>query len=294
MGTLMFLWIFPTLFAWAFWLISRRNFSVLSITFNAALIFAVFSQFTALVQRSDNKTAALDELIENRATLFGAVIDADDDADKIDNAKEKFYENVTATFDKLAKSSHGKEAEFYKIIQKFSAKIQSNERRLDDSIAAAMDESVFDFATLNDGEEAERQIEIIQRYISAAQAYKIYFVTIPANLKSALSAFGDDFPMAVEAMKVANKQIESQRSIMIPLLDTHEAYGQGMVAIIELLTRHQSNWKFTNGSITLDDGANQAQYDAILEQLIHHEETINKLVDKLTSKIVFSAESMGR
>ncbi len=72
MGTLTALWLFPTLFAWVFWRLTRRNHSVLSVTFNAVLTLSLFGQLTTLSGRA-RQAVALEKLKGEKSTLSANV-----------------------------------------------------------------------------------------------------------------------------------------------------------------------------------------------------------------------------
>lgn len=280
MGTLTALWLFPTLFAWIFWRLTRRNHSVLSVTFNAVLAISIFGQLTTIAGRA-RQAVALEKLKGEKSTLSANVIAADGDAEKIDSATAAYQQNVDATFEHLEKTSQGRDAEFYRIMREFTAEIQRNEKQWSDSVVAAMDASVLDFTTLDDGAESERQAAVIRTYIAETQSYRAFFLSIPANMKTVLSPLGEEFPLALGAVRGAKKKIENQSPVMVPLLDAHEGYGETMAEIITFLTKIPGKWTYADEAFTFTDGADQEQFDAFLQEMARYEETVNDLVEKL-------------
>lgn len=279
-GVILFLWMFPTLFAWIVWLISRRSGLALSATFNICLALAVFGQIAQLSKKVQ-QSATLKNLQSYKQSLADVFEQEGIDGASIDDAKLQYYAKVRKTLEDLAGSTTGKESEFYSTMLKFSVESQNADMKRETAFTEVLDESILDFSTIHSTEELERQKQIIGGYVSQTIEYREFFLDSPDRAAKALEPFGDDFALAVGALRGAKNKYEQLTPEMVPYLEASIEYGNVMLQILDLLDDEMGNWSYGDEEVQFESDDVLSKFNNLVTRLQAVETTLNELSEKL-------------
>jgi hypothetical protein len=280
-GTLFALWLLPSLIAWILWRLNGRKESTFSLTFNIVLSVVLFGQLGALSE-SAQKTGELERLKRDRDSLAASYnTDSPEDVGKLEAAKKKHNKDILRTLEGLAKSSSGKEKQFYEIMLTIASESQQIEASWEAAYATIMDESIFDMSLLHSNGEIARQTKVIKKYISETQIYEQSFLTRIPRWKKALSPLGEEFPMAIGAIRGAEKKNELQKVVMILFIEAHVAYGNQMIKIIEYLGSDLEAWIYANEEVRFEDDMKREVFSDLIEEMTEIEAKVNELASQL-------------
>jgi hypothetical protein len=144
---------------------------------------------------------------------------------------------------------------------------------------------MLDFALLGNISECDRQIKVINCYISNSIDYKRFFSNKVPFLKSKLRGLNQNNESVKGFMTAIIQKDSVQKIFFIPYINAHIEFGKNLVKIIELLKVENGKWKSENNMVSFEKSDCQEIFDAAIIEAAKNEEEINELYDKLLEVI---------
>jgi len=274
-GSLIILFLLPTLFAWIVWCLTGKNGKALSITFNIVLTLILLGHIEPLLPETQEM-----EGIQKKEEESTSEVSKTDDPEKT-NSANNLTDSLNDILNKISESNTGKENQFVNIIKKYAGEMQSSGQQWRDSFNAVLSPRILDCSLLNSENEFKYQKNVIRLYIEESNGFNELTTNTVSNLKKRLSVLGEGNKLAINALKGASKQYLLQQPILEPLITAHIEYGSNILQILDLLQVNRDKWSFENDELKISNKDVRSRHNELLKAAIKNEATINTLSIKL-------------
>jgi hypothetical protein len=274
------LFIVPTLIAWVVWRLSGRRDRAGNIAFAAVLSLLLLGQAGQLLGNVQ-ESRAIDELERDGEEFRRSVATNEHGPSERAALTEEYADKIQSTFEQQASQSSGAEKLLYKAMEEFVRETRAANARWKEAYEAAGDSRILDYSVLTNHGEFEAQRNTLKKYVAESVTYGKYHTNMMSNLAAKLDASGVRGDLARGTLEGARRKYELQRPILVPLMEAHVGYGQTMLEILDLLEESTGKWSLDSDTLQIEDDAMLSKFNALVEQLAGHEESVNTLSGKL-------------
>jgi len=279
-GRLIVCLIFPAMMAWIVWRFSGRKEKGGKLTFNVVLTLFLLGQI-GQIGREGRNAQRLKNLYGHKENFKREMLSTED-PEKRRAAFERYSNSVIDEFKGMSETSSGPEKKFFDAMSGFVEHSKSVGQRWDSAVEAVQSSRILDYSLLDNDEEFDYQRAVLEDYIEIAKARHEFLANLAPNLRKRLGALlEEENEFAQGAMNGALKQQRFQKPIIEPLLQAHIGYGENMIQLLNLLQKHQDEWKFINDELVIHNDDVLDQCVAMVDSLTENEATIMALTQKL-------------
>ena len=274
------LFIVPTLIAWVVWRFSGRQERTGNIAFAAVLSLLLLGQVGQFLGNV-SESLAIKDLHRDGKELRREISTNEHTPSERAALTKEYADKIESTFEQRAAQSSGAEKHLYKAMEEFVRETRAANARWKEAYEAAGDSRILDYSVLTNHGEFEAQRNTLKKYVAESVTYGKYHTNMMSNLAAKLDASGVRGDLARGTLEGARRKYELQRPILVPLMEAHVGYGQTMLEILDLLEESTGKWSLDNDTLQIEDDAMLSKFNALVERLAGHEESVNTLSDRL-------------
>jgi len=288
-GTIFALLFWPLLVSWVVWLIAGKKEKAATWTFNIVLGLSTFGQ--VLVQGGQFLYEKYGDELKN----FAATVDAEvkrqqfkqiakesDDPEKIEKLYDDYVQSLNTQASSKAKSSSGKEKQYYEIMEKFTNDSNKVVKNWQLSLTAAADPQILDCKYLTSDKAFNKQRIILLLYLDKSRKYQKFFKNMVAELDKRLSPLGKDSKFYKNGMKEVKSNFTKQKVYFAPLMKAHIDQGNCLVKLLDLLRHNRDYWYYENSQVMFNDADLLDEFNGLIREL----KAVKKVIHRNSSKLV--------
>jgi hypothetical protein len=270
--------VFAFLFAYLFWFILGKKKGGGTTTFTIVSIFCFFSVFNQMVELNKKRQKPITDLQNAIAKYKNNMKVSPDSAESnYKTLTSEIKSGITA----MINTSYGDERRALLILKNYIHDHDSIQLKWNDSFNAAIDPQMLDFSLLGKVSECDRQIKVLNFYISNSINFKRFVSNKVPFLKNKLSGLNQNNETVNGIMTGIIQKDSVQTIIFIPYINAHIEFGNNLLKIVELLKVENGKWKIKNNMVLFEKSDCQGIFDAALIEAAKNEEVVNELSDKL-------------
>ena len=198
------------------------------------------------------------------------------DDTELEDFQNRREERIDNALDQMTAEASGSRKEILARVGKLRAEIAVERAKWDAAWTAIVEDRFLDFSRYKQEGEIKWQLETVNHYLEAATNYHRFSRNVPATLQERLKPYYPDDKFARDVSRGAARKHLQERPILNHLFKHHFGYGTHMRTMIELIEADGNAWQLTDDGVQLSTGAKQEEYDAALQEVIKHEEGINR------------------
>lgn len=282
-GSMLFTILVPSLLALAAYHITSRSLFVGRLVFNLFVLLIVLSQI-AQSAKQQQLARDIDSLSADRRAFVGQARGAETFGEA-EGIVAKYNQDVDDKLGRIEAQSTGVEKKVMRAVRRIASDATQVTSRWQDALGAVESTEVLDPAALTTNEEFERQIQVVEAFLSENQRYRTHFETMPETTRAKLQEVGQDNAMVKGMIAGAQNAYDAQEGVFNPLLDAYDGYGSAILSALRLLESHQGQWSHDSGVIEFTDDRIRDDYIAIVDRLQNEGETVNRLSGELLTII---------
>jgi hypothetical protein len=277
-GSLIVINVFAFLFAYLFWFILGKKKGGGTTTFTIVSIFCLFSVFNQMVELNKKRQKPITDLQNALAKYKNNMKVIPDSAESnYKTLSSEIKSGITA----MINTSYGEEKRALLILKNYIHARDSILLKWNDSYNEAIAPPMLDFSLLENISECDRQIKVINYYISNSIGYKRFFINQVPFFKYKLSGLNQNNETVKGFMTGIIQKDSVQKIFFIPYITAHIEFGNNLLKMVELLKVENGKWKIKNNMVLFEKSDCQGIFDAALMEATKNEEVINELSDKL-------------
>jgi hypothetical protein len=275
--------IFPSLFFWAGWRLSKKNRKVGIWAFNIVLTLLFFSFINNTVD-DIKKTRKLNNM-QNDMISLTTDLQKDLSIVKDDNkraALAKTYQNsVINKLNEFIKTTKGDEKKAYTVFVGFLIDEFKIQKLWEKAFASLQSPTMFDFSLLNTEKEFKSRLKIASHYIKLSLENKRRIESGGLELQRRFDTLGGYNRYAKGMLSGFKSSLKKTKPVSVKMMQTHANVGKITIRLIKLLQTNIKKWSFINETVEFTDEEFKLKYNNLIKEYDESMEKINLLRKKI-------------
>ena len=288
-GTLFSMFLWPLFISWIAWLISGKKGKASIWTFNIVLGLSLSGQvlveggkFVYEKYGDDLKNFAASIESEVKKQEFKRTAGEVENPGKVEKAYDEYIDSLKDQASSLAKSSSGKEKQYYEIMEKFTTDSNKVVKNWQLALTAAADPEILDCKYLTNDKAFNKQRIILLLYLDKTKKYQKFFDEMVEDLDKRLSVLGKESRLYKDGMKSVKEKVREQKVYFVPLMKAHVDQGNCLVKLLDLLRHNTDDWYYENSQVMFNDSELLDKFNGLIREL----QSAKKVIHRNSAKLV--------